>query len=640
MLFLALRAGVVLWNYVQADPGFPMLISQHGADWIRFDRPYRFYAQYRVQQATRFRTSFEVEQRAPDALLTVHAYRGARVYLDGRPLNDGKGELSWKKPLQLLIGPYCPPGQHSLEIVVINGEGPPALMAWCDEFDLKTGSGWEASDAEGSRSLPARPLDVTEETKLARSFPLSFDSLRSQLPLLVVVFGSVFAVVLLRGWNLLPAAPLSRWLDAAPFLLRWTLLLFWIVLGVNNLPKLPLVNGFDSSGHQKYIQFLIEHEELPYANDGWQMFQTPLYYIASTAMVALLLWQDIDINIIWQLLRVIPFACGALQVEWCYRALRHAFPGRADLQSLGLLLGGLMPMNIYISFGYTNEPMAGMFSALAVLWIVKAFRQPALARTLRLPIILGLLLGLAILSKFTAVLLIPPLTLSLIFLVKPAGWGRVTSSLFSFALAACLACGWYFIRNSLKFGKPFVGGWDPVREIEWWQDPGYRSLDQVFSFGRSLVQPIYAATHSFLDGLYATMWLDGYLSGAGFSDRPPWNYPYVIGMAVLSLPPTLAILTGIATSLGNPDRAGRQILLFSSACVGIYMAAIFYLFLTLPIVSTTKASYMVGIIPCFAILFASGVERLLRWPVPRAAVYGWMACWALFAYAGYFVIAA
>ena len=590
-----------------------------------------------MQKATRFTTTFEVEQPSPEAMLTVQAYRGARVYLDGRPLNATEsGQSSWKQLLHYTIGRFAQPGRHTLEILVINGEGPPALLAWCDEFDLKTGADWLATDPEGSKSLPALPLNLSRETKLSRSFPVVLTALRTQLPLLVVVFGTVFAITLLGGWRIgLPSVA-----RRAPAFLRTTILLLWIVLGFNNLVKLELIYGFDATGHQEYIQFLIQHEKLPYANDGWQMFQTPLYYIVSTVVVAvLLLGQGMDINTIWHLLRIIPFACGALQVEWCYRALRHAFPERSDLQSIGVLLGGLIPMNIYISTGFGNEPMAGTFSALAVLWMVKSFRQPELARTRRLPIIIGLMLGLAILSKVTAVLLIPPIVLSLVLLVRPSGLGRIASSLFLLTTAGSLVCGWYFVRNTLKFGKPFVGGWDPVREIAWWQDPGYRSLDQIFSFGQAIVQPIYAATHSFLDGLYSTMWLDGYLSGAGFADRPPWNYAYLISMAMLSVPPTISILWGMLTAFRHKDRSTRQILLFSGACVGIYVAAIFYLFLTLPIVATTKASYMVGIIPCYAILFAAGIDRLLQRRWMRAAVYGWMACWGVFAYAGYFVIA-
>lgn len=631
-------AGSLLWHRVQADPGFPMLISRQGARWIRFDRPYRFYAQKIEEQATLFRTTFNVEQAAPDAVLTVYAYRGARVYLDDRPLNYfGPPLESWKDPVRFPIGRFTQPGEHELRIVVINSVGPPALLAWCDEFGIKSGPDWQAADGSETGFRPAISLDEPRITKLVRSFPGTLTALSSQLPLLLAVFGGVFTITLLRGWNVLPATPLARRPEAAPSLVRFLILGLWLALGINNCSKLDLIVGFDAAAHQKYMQFLIEREQLPYADDGWQMFQTPLYYLVSVTMVAALL-PIVEINTIWPMLRIIPFVCGALQVEWCYRALRHAFPDRGDLQTLGVLVGGLMPMNIYISMGYTNEPMAGMFSALAVLWAVKAFRQPALAQTFVWPWYLGVLLGLAILSKFTAVLLIPPLALCLIWQMRPLGATRIASGLFSFAAAGCLVCGWYFVRNVLKFGKPFVGGWDPIRKIAWWQDPGYRSLDQILVFGESLAQPIYGATYGFLDGIYCTMWLDGYLSGTGFSDRPPWNFAFLISLAALSLLPMLAILVGMATSFRHPDRSTRQILLFSTACVGIYMAAIFYLFLTLPIVSTTKASYMIGLLPCLAILFTGGVERFLRPPVVRAAVYGWMACWALFAFVSFYII--
>ena len=67
------------------------------------------------------------------------------------------------------------------------------------------------------------------------------------------------------------------------------------------------------------------------------MFQSPLYYIISAPLYkALVAWAPPES--ILPVLRLIPFLCGALQVEVCYRALKIVFPGRDDLQAMGTVV--------------------------------------------------------------------------------------------------------------------------------------------------------------------------------------------------------------------------------------------------------------------------------------------------------------
>jgi hypothetical protein len=72
--------------------------------------------------------------------------------------------------------------------------------------------------------------------------------------------------------------------------------------------------------------------------------------------------------------------------------------------------------------------------------------------------------------------------------------------------------------------------------------------------------------------------------------------------------------------------------------VAIYLTAIFYIFLTVPILSSAKATYALGLIPCFALMGSAGFEALTKWRLLRAFVYGLFACWVVGAYAAYFVI--
>ncbi|MCE5284176.1 MAG: hypothetical protein LLG93_18995, partial [Deltaproteobacteria bacterium] len=62
---------------------------------------------------------------------------------------------------------------------------------------------------------------------------------------------------------------------------------------------------------------------------------------------------------------------------------------------------------------------------------------------------------------------------------------------------------------------------------------------------------------------------------------------------------------------------------------------IFWIFLTVPILSSAKASYALGLVPCFALLAARGFEVLGRRRIARAALQGLFACWVAAAYGAY-----
>src|SRR6185503_5955718 len=106
--------------------------------------------------------------------------------------------------------------------------------------------------------------------------------------------------------------------------------------------------------------------------------------------------------------------------------------------------------------------------------------------------LLGVLVGLAALTKATGLLLAP--IVATVLLARRAGaenarWPRVGSAATALGVALVVA-GWFYARNWIHFGKPFVGGWDAAIGVRWWQDPSYRVPEQLFRFGFSLHTPI------------------------------------------------------------------------------------------------------------------------------------------------------
>jgi hypothetical protein len=285
-----------------------------------------------------------------------------------------------------------------------------------------------------------------------------------------------------------------------------------------------------------------------------------------------------------------------------------------------------------------NEPLSGLLSACAVVVGFHLLTSDQELIPDRSFVLLGTTLGLALLTKVTAVLLVPMAVMLIVYVLRkrqqPLRYIIIRLLLVSGIVF--VISGWYYIRNWIELGRPFIGGWEVSA---WWQDPGYRTFSDFFVFGRSLSAPIYSAVQGFWDSLYSTLWLDGGLSGIGvYKYRPPWTYDFMLSGTLFSLVPTAGILVGILVTLRKPlDRAYRA-QLFSVVCMGIYLAALLYMYVTVPVWSTAKATYTLGLIPCYAIVCVTGLDVLSRNNLLRSTINGCLACWAVAAYCSYFVL--
>jgi hypothetical protein len=567
----------------------------------------------------------------------VRALKSAAVYLDGQlVLGPQESMDDWKTARQVDLADRLAPGVHELKITVLNENGPAAVLAYCVPLRLLTNSEWEASRDETSWAA-ARVLTDPQLPRYSRMFPRADQALIAQLPVLAPIFVVAFVMSLMLQRSV-PRSRLVRFVTSARGI-RWLLLAAWTILAANNFGKIPARVGFDIKGHMEYIHYVATQCRIPLATEGWQMFQAPFYYVLVAPLYKLLTAMlPAQTPWVWRLLRFVSLACGGLQIELCYRTLKHICPTREDLQILGTTLGGLLPMNIYLSQAIGNEPMAGCLSAVVVMLGIKSLCVPeqALAKWhLRL---LGVFLGLAVLTKATAVLLVPLIGVVVVYCFVRAGEGmkRTAAGCVTVFSIATIVSAWFYIRNWIELGSPFVFS---SRGIVWWQEPGYRVPRHFYGFGQSLVYPVYSGVCGLWDALYSTMWLDGWLSSiCVYELRPPWNYSAMICGAWLAVLPALGMALGIGSALWCPRRVAVAGLRFATACILIYVLAVTLRYLELPIFSTAKATYTAGLIPCYAAVGAIGLGYLMRGPISRAAISGWIACWAASAYMAYFVI--
>jgi hypothetical protein len=337
-------------------------------------------------------------------------------------------------------------------------------------------------------------------------------------------------------------------------------------------------------------------------------------------------------------MRALVLLCGLGIVEMVHRAARAAFPDRDDLQVIATAVGGFLPMTVYMAHYVSNEPLAALLTAAVVVGAFRLLAAPA-GWGPRAGFGLGLLFGLAVLAKVTALLLLPLLVAVLLRVAwRTRGGVRAAGApLLRFGLAAGGIAGWYFVRNWFALGSLYLGGWDPARGSAWIQDPGYRTPEDLLTFGGALGHPIYAVFSGLWDGLYSTFWLDGFLGASTLAiAAPPWRYPYVVACALLALPLTAAAIAGALRALRVPRNPTEECALFSIAAVVVYVAAIVALFLSLPVFSTVKSTYAMGLAPCYGVLFAWGIDLLPRRRAVRAGLTGYLCSWLAFVFRAYF----
>ena len=121
--------------------------------------------------------------------------------------------------------------------------------------------------------------------------------------------------------------------------------------------------------------------------------------------------------------------------------------------------------------------------------------------------------------------------------------------------------------------------------------------------------------------------------------RFPWNIPWTLTGAWLGVVPTAFLLASPAASFRKEFREARLVILFALTAIAIYLAAVVDLYVRLPVYSTAKATYMLGLLPCFAVLAAVGAAPLCD-SAFREFVFSAVAVWAFASYAAYFDVTA
>ena len=300
------------------------------------------------------------------------------------------------------------PGTNQIAVTVLNSDGPQALWLSleADNFRLNSDGDWEAS-LEGGDWRKVRL--ASDPTPIEKGSPL-FDKetvmgcFVRQLPLLLF-FAALSTGFFLagswwfkrnRGHGEIPVP-----VDSTRFavLVLVGMAGCWIALFVNNLGRLPVQFGFDVQHHLEYIDFIRSRHSLPLANQGWEMWQPPLYYIISAALAALLKLEVYSVAAT-QVFRGFGLLVGMAHFSLIFLCLRLLFPGRLGMQLFGLILAVCLPEHLYISQYVTNESLAAIWMTATIYFCLRLMKDNR--PDWRLSVAGGGCLGAALLTKITA----------------------------------------------------------------------------------------------------------------------------------------------------------------------------------------------------------------------------------------------
>jgi len=299
---------------------------------------------------------------------------------------------------------------------------------------------------------------------------------------------------------------------------RWALcaiLALFIVLGTVYSVVTPLFETPDEVWHYLYVKHIADGGGLPVYHEGvtfsmqQEASQPPLFYLVTglatswidtsdaeqviqynphAAIGAPAAWGNRNVtshldtegfpyhgtSLAAHCVRFLCVLMGAGTVLCTYAIARRLFPSQEWLAIATAALNAFIPQFLFISASINNDVPATLLAAMC-LWLLVCIVQdgPGIKRLLAL----GVVLGLAVLTKLNALVLMP--LAALVLLV--AAWRRgnwrsaVPWGIATFAAAAA-AGGWWYLRNWILYRDPF--GLDLMFAVKpaWTQRPTFSEL--------------------------------------------------------------------------------------------------------------------------------------------------------------------
>jgi 4-amino-4-deoxy-L-arabinose transferase-like glycosyltransferase len=241
----------------------------------------------------------------------------------------------------------------------------------------------------------------------------------------------------------------ARWPELALFLLG-------ALLRLSMAWSYDATWSYDSDGHWAVLEWIREHHAVPSPEAVLHAFHPPFYYATGAWLV------DHGVSragMVW-----VSILCGILRLGLIWAGLELFLRESRRARLAALALAAVLAASVHPDGMVYSEAMSGMWVALGMLLVPLAFRRPPRTRW-RLAAALGLVLGVALLTKISGLVLLLAVGVAALLelLGSEQAWRRraLDAAAWVGTLVLCLAvCGWYFGRNVRDYGRPFVTSFD------------------------------------------------------------------------------------------------------------------------------------------------------------------------------------
>lgn len=413
----------------------------------------------------------------------------------------------------------------------------------------------------------------------------------------------------------------------------------------------PIFEGPDEFDHYQYVRTVANTRSLPnpLEQTGRQYHQAPLYYVLMAPVAALIpdpafeqyrdrfnpfrgylfnIPGNDNKNVFLHdrseqfpytgnstapavhLLRLFSVALGTGTMLTSYAIFRLLWPDRPDRRLLALAMIALWPQFAYMSGVVTNDSLLFLLATIS-LWLL--LRQLRGGLTWLGAIVLGVVLGAALLVKINAVFLVFPVALA--FALDRRAWRLAPLTLVIGALIA----GWWFVRNFQLYGDP----------------TGAKALFDMTQPGEAIgtgeLVPEAAMAH--LPFAYQTFW-------ARFGDgRVPVGDPIYLFFLIITLASLSGVVVWLFRSLHRWKQRDHLAVWQTLAVVTFVLAWLGLLvYYSSRAVNGAQGRYLLPGVAGWGAVLAMGlgawIPQRMRWPavLSTAGLMGGIAVASLFGY--------
>jgi|GEM_PF-1243357 len=281
------------------------------------------------------------------------------------------------------------------------------------------------------------------------------------------------------------------------------ILICGLVLRLAFVFLVPIWQSADEYPHFYYIQYLAEHKSFPLAQPyfpSYECFQPPLYYFIGFAFYSALPSWDGDkeemgketllerqfhppsvSNPMATFLRMISVIFGMIVIYLTYLLNKTIFPDNPEMVLGATGFVAFLPTFISNTASISNDPLAILLSVTVVFYLINQKNW-----NLKHVFVSGLALGLAILTKYNLLALIPILFLVLYLDSPRKAWYRFPLTM----IVTILVCSFWFIRNLKVYHSILlVTPGYPPHDFLW-----SRGLNEILHPIRNLFWSFWAAT--------------------------------------------------------------------------------------------------------------------------------------------------